>query len=152
MSRFTTTMYANAASSTKGFITGDPDAPLRQSWAEVHERARSIAGALAAAGQQQVWALELATGKVLWKSTVARAYRNGMGNGARATPTIAGDTVVVFTGEGVLVVLEAVYSVTDPPIKALRRVVPPLRLVTPTDGPGTDPTGTDVPGSDIASA
>ena len=50
MSRFTTTMYANAASSTNGFITGDPDAPLRQSWAEVHERARSIAGALAAAG------------------------------------------------------------------------------------------------------
>lgn len=50
MSRFTTTMYANAASSTKGFITGDPDAPLRQSWAEVHERASSIAGALAAAG------------------------------------------------------------------------------------------------------
>ncbi|GEP32912.1 YggT family protein [Nocardioides szechwanensis] len=28
----------------------------------------------------------------------------------------------------VLVVLEAVYSVTDPPIKALRRVIPPLRL------------------------
>lgn len=31
-------------------------------------------------------------------------------------------------------------------------LVPPLRLVTPTDGPGTDPAGTDVPGSDIASA
>ena len=28
----------------------------------------------------------------------------------------------------VLVVLEAVYSVTDPPIKALRRVIPPLRI------------------------
>ena len=27
-----------------------------------------------------------------------------------------------------LVVLEAVYSVTDPPIKALRRVIPPLRI------------------------
>ncbi|MGZ4445099.1 MAG: YggT family protein [Nocardioides sp.] len=27
-----------------------------------------------------------------------------------------------------LVVLEAVYSITDPPIKALRRVIPPLRL------------------------
>ncbi|MDN4173042.1 YggT family protein [Nocardioides sp. SOB77] len=27
-----------------------------------------------------------------------------------------------------LVALEVVYSVTDPPIKALRRVVPPLRL------------------------
>jgi YggT family protein len=27
-----------------------------------------------------------------------------------------------------LVVLEGVYTVTDPPIKALRRVIPPLRL------------------------
>ena len=27
-----------------------------------------------------------------------------------------------------LVILEVVYSVTDPPIKALRRVIPPLRL------------------------
>ena len=27
-----------------------------------------------------------------------------------------------------VVVLEIVYSVTDPPIKALRRVIPPLRL------------------------
>ena len=28
----------------------------------------------------------------------------------------------------VLVVLEGVYTVTDPPLRALRRVVPPLRL------------------------
>jgi len=28
----------------------------------------------------------------------------------------------------VLVLLEVVYSVTDPPIKTLRRVIPPLRL------------------------
>jgi YggT family protein len=27
-----------------------------------------------------------------------------------------------------LVLLEGVYSITDPPIKALRRVIPPLRL------------------------
>jgi YggT family protein len=27
-----------------------------------------------------------------------------------------------------LIVLEVVYSVTDPPIKALRRVIPPLRI------------------------
>jgi YggT family protein len=43
------------------------------------------------------------------------------------------DWVQVFAGSwsprGVLlVVLEAVYSVTDPPIKALRRVIPPLRI------------------------
>ena len=28
----------------------------------------------------------------------------------------------------ILVILEVVYSITDPPIKALRRVIPPLRL------------------------
>lgn len=28
----------------------------------------------------------------------------------------------------VLVVLEAVYTVTDPPIRAIRRILPPLRL------------------------
>jgi len=28
----------------------------------------------------------------------------------------------------ILVLLEIVYSVTDPPIKALRRVIPPIRL------------------------
>ena len=28
----------------------------------------------------------------------------------------------------VLVLLEVVYSITDPPIKALRRLIPPLRL------------------------
>ena len=28
----------------------------------------------------------------------------------------------------VLVVLEAIYSATDPPLRAIRRVVPPLRL------------------------
>ena len=43
------------------------------------------------------------------------------------------DLVQVFArswspGGVLLVLLEVVYSVTDPPIKALRRVIPPLRL------------------------
>ena len=43
------------------------------------------------------------------------------------------DWVQVFArswspGGPLLVVLEVVYSVTDPPIKALRRVIPPLRI------------------------
>ena len=43
------------------------------------------------------------------------------------------DWVQVFArswspGGLILVLLEVVYSVTDPPIKALRRVIPPLRL------------------------
>ncbi|BBX04581.1 long-chain fatty acid--CoA ligase [Mycolicibacterium moriokaense] len=50
MSRFTETMYRNAQSSSKGMVTGEPDAPVRHSWAQVHDRARRVAGGLAAAG------------------------------------------------------------------------------------------------------
>ena len=50
MSRFTETMYENARRSTRGFVTGEPHTPVRQSWAEVHARARRVAGGLAAAG------------------------------------------------------------------------------------------------------
>ncbi|BBX66632.1 fatty acyl-AMP ligase [Mycolicibacterium psychrotolerans] len=50
MSLFTDTMYANARTSTKGLITGEPHAPVRHTWAQVHERARRVAGGLAAAG------------------------------------------------------------------------------------------------------
>ncbi|MGH3677325.1 MAG: fatty acyl-AMP ligase [Mycobacterium sp.] len=50
MSRFTETMYRNARTSTHGMVTGEPDAPVRHTWREVHEKARRVAGGLAAAG------------------------------------------------------------------------------------------------------
>jgi fatty-acyl-CoA synthase len=50
MSRFTDGMYRNAASSPHGMVTGEPHDPIRHTWKEVHERARCIAGGLAAAG------------------------------------------------------------------------------------------------------
>ena len=50
MSRFTETMYGNAHWSLKGMVTGEPDTPVRHTWAEVHERAARVAGGLAAAG------------------------------------------------------------------------------------------------------
>ncbi|MCP9273444.1 fatty acyl-AMP ligase [Mycolicibacterium arenosum] len=50
MSRFTDTMYANARLSPNGLVTGEPHHPIRHTWREVHERARRIAGGLAAAG------------------------------------------------------------------------------------------------------
>ncbi|QBJ97606.1 long-chain fatty acid--CoA ligase [Rhodococcus sp. ABRD24] len=50
MSKFTDEMYATAATSSQALITGEPDAPLRQEWGEVHRQARCMAGALADAG------------------------------------------------------------------------------------------------------
>jgi fatty-acyl-CoA synthase len=50
VSRFTETMYDNAHSSPKGMTTGEPDAPVRHTWRQVHNRARCVAGGLAAAG------------------------------------------------------------------------------------------------------
>ncbi|MCV7191935.1 fatty acyl-AMP ligase [Mycolicibacterium brumae] len=50
MSRFTEKMFFNARNSNRGMVTGEPHAPVRQTWLEVHERARQVAGGLAAAG------------------------------------------------------------------------------------------------------
>ncbi|MGB7144642.1 MAG: fatty acyl-AMP ligase [Mycobacterium sp.] len=50
MSRFTQTMYDSAQSSLKGMVTGEPNAPVRHTWRQVHERSRRVAGGLAAAG------------------------------------------------------------------------------------------------------
>jgi fatty-acyl-CoA synthase len=50
LSKFTETMYDTAQSSSNGLITGEPDCPIRHTWGEVHERARRVAGGLAAAG------------------------------------------------------------------------------------------------------
>jgi fatty-acyl-CoA synthase len=50
VSTFTDNIYGNAHSSTNGIVTGEPHAPVRHTWLEVHERARRIAGGLAAAG------------------------------------------------------------------------------------------------------
>src|SRR5690625_2670453 len=43
-------MFRSARESTKGMVTGEPHEPVRHTWGEVHERARRIAGGLAAAG------------------------------------------------------------------------------------------------------
>ena len=57
-------------------------------------------------GQQWLVALNALTGESIWKAPIADAYRNPMGDGPRATPTIAGDRVFVFSGEGRLTAID----------------------------------------------
>lgn len=54
------------------------------------------------AGKQWLVALDAATGKEAWKTPLGPAYENGQGNGPRSTPTIVGERVVAFSGEGIL--------------------------------------------------
>ena len=50
MSRFVESMLRSAESATRGMVTGEPAAPVRSSWREVHQRARRVAGGLAGSG------------------------------------------------------------------------------------------------------
>ncbi len=50
MSRFTEAVFISAPASGKGLVTGEPQAPVRRTWREIHDIARRMAGALAAAG------------------------------------------------------------------------------------------------------
>lgn len=57
--------------------------------------------------RQYVAALDEKSGKEMWQTEVGPYYRNGMGNGPRATPTVDGDKIFSFTGEGILCALTA---------------------------------------------
>lgn len=55
---------------------------------------------------QVLVALDANTGKQKWKSTIGRQYKNGQGNGPRATPTFYKNRIYAFTGDGVLCAVE----------------------------------------------
>jgi outer membrane protein assembly factor BamB len=73
-------------------------------------------------GKQWLLALDAKSGKTLWETPLAPEYENQMGNGPRGTPAIAGDTVFVFTGEGILTAV----SLTDGNIRWSHDVVTAL--------------------------
>jgi outer membrane protein assembly factor BamB len=58
-------------------------------------------------GQQWLVVLDANSGKLMWQTALAPEYRNGMGNGPRGTPAIAGDQIFAYTGEGILVATAA---------------------------------------------
>ena len=54
-------------------------------------------------GKQRLVAHEIGKGAPLWDTPIAPQFKNQMGDGPRATPTIVGDKIFAFTGEGILV-------------------------------------------------
>ena len=54
-------------------------------------------------GNQTLISLDRNTGRELWSAPFAPAYKNAMGDGTRATPTVHTNSVVCFSGEGILV-------------------------------------------------
>ena len=56
-------------------------------------------------GRQHAVCFDAENGKPIWKTDVAPEYLNPQGDGPRASPTIAGVRVFVYTGQGILVAL-----------------------------------------------
>lgn len=59
------------------------------------------------ADSQYVVAMKEESGNIVWRSEVGKSYKNAMGNGPRATPTVFADRVFSFTGDGILTCQEA---------------------------------------------
>jgi outer membrane protein assembly factor BamB len=57
-------------------------------------------------GKQWLVALDAATGKLVWKAEMGPAYKNPMGDGPRATPTIDQQSVYAYSGEGILLAVD----------------------------------------------
>jgi len=56
--------------------------------------------------EEYVLALDVATGKTVWKTPTGRAYREERGNGPRGTPTTDGSRLYAVAADGTLVCLE----------------------------------------------
>lgn len=57
--------------------------------------------------QEFVLALDVNTGKPLWRTDTGRAFREQRGHGPRGTPTIDGDRLYALAADGMLVCLDA---------------------------------------------
>lgn len=63
MSKFTEEMYATAAVTDRGLVTGEPDNAFRQTWGDIHQEARRMAGGLADVGIDRGVAIGILAGQ-----------------------------------------------------------------------------------------
>ena len=103
----------NGISAETGLLETFPAAGLKPAWSA--EGGVGMAGVVISGGKavtmiedassQLAVALDARTGKMLWQTAIAPAYKNSMGNGPRATPAIAGGQIFTLSGEGILTAL-----------------------------------------------
>lgn len=155
MSKFTDEMFATALSSERGLVTGEPSAPLRQTWGEIHRIARRMAGGLAEAGIGHGDAVGVLAGmpvdiapacQAVWMrgASVTMLHqptpRTDLAVWARDTETVLGMI------EARAVILGAPFDAAEPLLR--ERGITVVRIDQLPDGPDTDPVPTTE--SDIA--
>jgi fatty-acyl-CoA synthase len=150
VSRFTETMYDNAHSSSKGMITGEPNAPLRHTWRQVHERARRVAGGLAAAGVGHGDAVAVLAGEPVEIAPTAQGiWMRGASLTMLHQPTPRTDlqrwaeetTAVITMIEAAAVVVSDPFMAAAPLLSQLG--MPVLTIEKLLDGRSIDPVDTD---------
>lgn len=100
----------NGISQETGLLTSWPEGGPKELWrveggvgmSGVVVKGDTACTLIQTGGQQRVIALNVETGDVKWSTPVAPSYKNGQGDGPRATPAIVGKSVFVFTGDGTL--------------------------------------------------
>ena len=155
MSKFTDEMFETASSSKRGLVTGEPEAALRQSWGEIHEQARRMAGALADAGVEHGDAIGILAGQPV---DIAPACQATWMRGASVTmlhqPTPRTDLVVwgedtetvVRMIDAKAVILGAPFDIAAPVL--VERGITVLKIDDMKSGRDIDPVPT--PETDIA--
>ncbi|MER5698841.1 fatty acyl-AMP ligase [Streptomyces mirabilis] len=66
MSQLVDTIVATASATDRGLVTGDPQAPQRQAWAQVHKQARQVAHGLVADGLRPGGSVALLAAEPAW--------------------------------------------------------------------------------------
>ncbi|MBV8928641.1 MAG: AMP-binding protein, partial [Mycobacteriaceae bacterium] len=73
MSRFTDKMFGDALTTSRGMTTGEPLAPVRHAWSDVHQRARRLSGGLASRGVRHGDAVAVLAGEPVEIAPTAQA-------------------------------------------------------------------------------
>src|SRR5262249_8758958 len=105
----------NGASPETGLLTNWPKAGPKVLWKHPGGDGYStvaIAGGRAITqvqhnGSEWVLALDAVKGTKLWETKIAEEYKNQFGDGPRATPTIEGKSVYIYSPSGLLACLDA---------------------------------------------